>query len=70
MSEKSLWSAVIIQAITNIRFKIDGWEEDLFFIAGGRNWEWICEQLGYDARRTSKLALIAATGKNRIMKNA
>jgi hypothetical protein len=57
---RNLWSAVILQAMSNIHFGVRHWDEDLQFIAGSENWNWICEQLGIDAKRTSKLALRAA----------
>ncbi|HOD31781.1 MAG TPA: hypothetical protein PKM79_09150 [Smithellaceae bacterium] len=58
--ERELWSAVILQALVNIHFQNKGWHDDLGFIAGGGNWNWICEQLGMDARRVSRLALAAS----------
>ena len=60
--ERELWSAVVLQAMSNIYFKIPKWEEDLLFLSGGGNWEWICELLGTDPKRASKLALRADCG--------
>lgn len=55
--ELELWSAVILQALINVQFEKGHWGEDLLFISGAGNWDWICEQLGMDARRASKMAL-------------
>ena len=60
--ERELWSAVILQAMTNIYFKVPKWEEDLEFLAGAGNWNWICSHLGMDPKQISKLALKAACG--------
>ena len=60
--ERELWAAVIIQAISNVYFKVNRWEEDLFFISGGRQWNWICEQLGMNAKSMSIGAIKAAFG--------
>jgi len=57
---RELWAGVILQAIVNVRFKVKGWQDSLEFLAGGGNWNWICEQLGLDPRRSSKNALKTA----------
>lgn len=53
---RDLWSAVILQAMVNIFFKRKNYQEDLHFLSGGRNFPWICEQLGLN----EKLASIGA----------
>ena len=58
--ERELWAAVILHAIQNLHFKTHKWHEDLIFIAGGENWNWVCTQLGIDPKRASKGALRAA----------
>jgi len=58
--EREMWCACILQAIINVRFKNPKWQDDLDFIEGGENWDWICEQLGLDPRRSSKNALKTA----------
>ena len=65
--ERELWSAVILQAMTNIYFKVPNWEEDLSFLSGAGNWNWICELLGTDPKRASKLALKAACGNLKVI---
>ena len=66
-AERELWCGVILQAIVNVRFKVDKWEESLDFIAGGENWNWICEQLGMDAKRASRNALKAVFDSKNII---
>ena len=66
-AERELWSGVILQAIVNVRFKVPKWEESLEFIAGGENWNWICEQLGMDAKRASRNALKAVFDSKNII---
>ena len=56
---RELLCAVILQAIIDVRFKNPKWQESLDFIAGAENWNWICEQLGMDAKRASRNALKA-----------
>jgi len=65
-AERELWCGVILQAIVNVRFKVKGWQDSLEFIAGGGNWNWICEQLGMDAKRASKEALNALNSRKKI----
>ena len=64
---RELWAGVILQAIVNVRFKVKGWQESLDFIAGGENWDWICEQLGMDAKRASRNALRAVFDSKNII---
>lgn len=66
-AERELWCGVILQAIVNVRFKVPKWQESLEFIAGGGNWDWICEQLGMDAKRTSRNALKAVFDSRNII---
>ena len=65
--ERELWCACILQAIINVRFKNPKWEDDLDFIAGGENWDWICEQLGTDGKRASRNALKAVFDSKNII---
>lgn len=58
--ERELWAAVILHAIQNLHFRAHKWHEDLMFVAGGENWNWICTQLGIDPKRASRGALRAA----------
>lgn len=64
---RELWAGVILQAIVNVRFKVKGWQESLDFLAGGENWDWICEQLGMDAKRASRNALRAVFDSKNII---
>ena len=66
-AERELWCGVILQAIVNVRFKVPKWQESLEFIAGGENWNWICEQLGMDAKRASRNALKAVFDSKNII---
>lgn len=61
--ERELLSAVILQAMSNVHFKVGKWQEDLEFISGEGNWNWICSHLGMEPKQISKLALKAACGK-------
>ena len=65
--ERELWAAVVLQAMTNIYFKVKNWEEDLMFLSGGGNWNWICGLLGIEPKRASKLALKAACGNLKVI---
>ena len=60
--ERELLSAVILQAMSNIHFKVGNWKADLRFVKGGGNWNWICSHLGMNPRQISRLALKAACG--------
>lgn len=60
--ERELLSSVILQAMSNVHFKTPKWEEDLAFISGEGNWNWICSHLGMNPKQISRLALKAACG--------
>jgi len=67
-AERELWSGVILQAIVNVRFKVPKWEDDMAFLSGGDNFNWICSQLGINARRASKGAIKACFDSRNIIK--
>ena len=58
--ERELAAAVILQAMTNVHFKVRGWEDDAAFLSGAGSFPMWCEYLGLDPRKTAKAALRGA----------
>jgi hypothetical protein len=65
--ERELLASIILQAISNVHFQAPKWQEDLEFISGEGNWNWICSHLGMNPKQISRLALKAACGNMKVI---